>query len=311
MRKIIVTGGAGFLGSHLIRAFVDRGECEIVALDHIQKKNALRIIDLIDSGKVMYSQIDLADAGSVNELSRVMDGADIVFSFAAHSNVKIFDSQKDYAENTQIIRNVLNAMVVAKVSNIVFSSSSTVYGKVDSKVPETSVLAPISFYGASKMTAESLVSSYVHMNRLNAMILRFANIVGPDASQGVVPDFIKKLSVDSKELEILGNGNQTKQYVHVDDIVDWLSEVSVEKGLRIYNISTDGFTNVVAIADMVCDAMGLEGVKYRYTGGEGGWDGDVPFYGLDITNVKRKGWKFKYDSTDAVMRAVWQMINKH
>ena len=296
------------MGSHLIRAFVDRGECEIVALDRIDKKNALRIVDLIDSGRVMYLQIDLADAGFVNELSRVMDGADVVFSFAAHSNVKTFDSQRDYADNTQIIRNVLNAMVVAKVSNIVFSSSSTVYGKMDSKVPETSVLGPISFYGASKMTAESLVSSYVHTNYLNAMILRFANIVGPDASQGVVLDFIKKLSVDSKELEILGNGNQTKQYVHVDDIVDWLSRVSVEKGLKVYNISTDGFTDVVAIADIVCDAMGLEYVKYRYTGGEGGWEGDVPFYGLDIAKAREKGWKFRYDSTDAVMRAVWQIL---
>jgi len=304
MRKIVVTGGAGFIGSHLIRTLIERKSYEVISLDRTTKKDAVRVMDLIDSGKLNYVEMDLADVGCINELSKILDGTDIVFNFAAHSNVKTFDAKKDYTDNVQITHNVLDAMVIAKVSNIVFSSSSTVYGKMNCKVPETSELVPISFYGASKMTSESLISSYVNMNRLNAMMLRFANIVGPDASQGVVLDFVKKLSIDNKELEILGNGGQTKQYVHVDDIVEWLSDVNVEKGLSTYNISTDGFTNVMAIADMVCDAMGLTNVKYRYTGGEGGWDGDVPFYGLDISRARKNGWKFKYDSTNAVMESI-------
>lgn len=310
MRKVVVAGGAGFLGSHLIRAFVEQGDVEVVAVDRTSRKDAFRIKDLVESDKIMYVEMDLADKDCINQLSSVIEGADTIYAFAAHSSVKIFDPQRDYLNNMSIIRNILDAMVRSKVKDIVFSSSSTVYGKVDSKVPETAVLAPISYYGASKMAAEALISSYVHMNHLNAMILRFANIVGPDATQGVIFDFIRKLKEDPTQLEILGNGKQTKQYVHVDDVVNWLSRSSVEKGLNIYNISTDSFTDVITIANNVCKIMGLTNVRYRFTSFGGGWNGDITYYGLDITVAKMKNWRYSYDSTDAVFFSICQVLKQ-
>jgi len=308
MRKVVVAGGAGFLGSHLIRAFVEQGDVEVVAVDRTSRKDAFRIRDLLESDKIKYVEMDIADKGRIDELSLIIECADVVYAFAAHSSVKVFDPQKDYVNNMRIIRNILDAMVRSKVQNIVFSSSSTVYGKVDSKVPETAVLVPISYYGASKMAAEAVISSYVHMNHLNAMILRFANIVGPDATQGVIFDFIRKLKEDPTQLEILGNGKQTKQYVHVDDVADWLCDLDVENGLKIFNISTDSFIDVRGIADIVCSAMGLKNVKYIYMGVEGGWDGDVPFYGLDITKASKKGWRYIYDSDEVVIYVVKQIL---
>jgi UDP-glucose 4-epimerase len=309
MRKVVVAGGAGFLGSHLIRAFVEQGDVEVVSVDRTPRKDAFRIRDLLESGKITYVEMDLADKDCINQLSSVMVGANTIYAFAAHSSVKVFDPQRDYLNNMSIIRNILDAMVRSKVQDIVFSSSSTVYGKVDSKVLETAVLAPISYYGASKMAAEALISSYVHMNPLNAMILRFANIVGPDATQGVIFDFIRKLKADPTQLEILGNGKQTKQYLHVNDIVDWLSSIQVEEGFCKYNISTESFIDVVTIADIVCEIMKLNGVIYKYTGGECGWKGDVSYCGLDITKAKTNGWRFNYDSTDAIRFAIYQILN--
>ncbi len=310
MRKVVVAGGAGFLGSHLIRAFVEQGDIEVVSIDRTPKNDAFRIKDLVESNKVTYVEMDLADKERIDELSSVMEGADTVYAFAAHSSVKVFDPQKDYVNNMRIIRNILDAMVRSKVQNIVFSSSSTVYGNVDSKVSETAVLAPISYYGASKMAAEAVISSYVYMNNLNAMILRFANIVGPDATQGVITDFISKLLVDEKELEILGDGRQTKQYVYVDDIVNWLSKFNVKEGLNVYNISTDSSVDVVTIADIVCDIMSLKNVIYRFTGGSNGWKGDVTHYELNINLARMNGWKYRYSSIDAIKESTEKIYKK-
>jgi UDP-glucose 4-epimerase len=309
MRKVLVTGGAGFLGGSMVRAMVGRGY-SVTAVDILRRREARRISPLIDSGALVYADMDLSEQGNQNELSGLMKGVDTVMHFAAHSNVRTFDSRRDYKDNTKMTRNVMDAMISAKVSDIIFSSSSTVYGTVRSNVPETSESVPISFYGASKMTSESLVSSYVHMNHLNALILRFANIVGPDPTQGVIFDFIRKLKEDPDELEILGDGKQTKQYIHVDDITGWISGLRPDKGLGIYNVSTDGFTTVDEIADIVCEEMGLKNVRYRYTGGEGGWEGDIPSYGLEISKARSIGWTFTHDSTDAVRLAVRQMLGR-
>jgi UDP-glucose 4-epimerase len=150
------------------------------------------------------------------------------------------------------------------------------------------------------------------MYSLNSLIFRFPNVVGPRLTHGVIFDFINKLRKNPKELEILGNGLQNKQYVHVLDLVKGIASFSerIEDGMNIYNISTDSFIDVNKIADIVCEGMNLKDVQYRYTGGSVGWKGDVPSFSYDIKKAKSKGWMFKYDSEQSVRETVKAVLKE-
>ena len=300
-KKVIVTGGAGFISSHLNDILVNEGY-EVIAVDIIDKDKCHNIKQLLKKDNFSYVKMDLTNIDKFVELSA---GCDFIYHLAANSDIQNGgqDPSIDYKNTFQTTRSVCEAMKENGIKNMFFSSTSAVYGDLRGQLNElTGGLKPISYYGASKLASEALISAYSYMNDFNALIFRFPNVVGPRLTHGVIFDFIRKLNKDPKKLQILGNGKQNKQYVYVLDLVKSIIDFSekIEKGFNLYNISTESFTDVNTIADLVCERMNLKNVEYEYTGGIYGWKGDVPSFDYDISKAKNKGWKYSFDSTDSV-----------
>jgi UDP-glucose 4-epimerase len=203
---------------------------------------------------------------------------------------------------------LLESMRKNNVKNIFFASTSAVYGEMPDIVlnEETGGLKPVSYYGGAKLASEALISSYVSMCDMNAVIFRFPNVIGPRLTHGVVYDFVKKLRNNPKELLILGNGTQCKPYIYVTDLVNAIVKLTeqFEPGVDVFNISvmSEG-TSVTHIAEIVVDVLGLSDVEFKYTGGDRGWKGDVPRFKYDISKVLATGWKPEYTSDEAVRKA--------
>ena len=197
------------------------------------------------------------------------------------------------------------------VKKLFFSSTSAIYGdKNGANVSEnTGDLRPVSYYGGAKLASEAFISSYTYMNDMETLIFRFPNVIGPRLTHGVIFDFIRKLKNDPKRLEILGDGQQRKPYLYVLDLVDAIIKYSFRQGpgMEIYNIGVDSSTTVTRIADMVCNRLGLQDVEYQYTGGSGGWKGDVPVFQYDLSKIHSAGWRAEHDS-DASVKATLDAI---
>ena len=195
------------------------------------------------------------------------------------------------------------------VKNLFFSSTSAVYGEMpDIKLTETTGgLMPVSYYGGAKYASEALISSYVSMCDMNAVIFRFPNVIGPRLTHGAVFDFIRKLRQNPHELEILGDGKQCKPYIYALDLVEAIVRLTEQfnAGENVYNISVIGDgTTVTHIAEIVVEEMGLNDVTFKYTGGDRGWKGDVPRFSYDISKMLSTGWKPKHTSDEAVRQTV-------
>ncbi|HHF56666.1 MAG TPA: NAD-dependent epimerase/dehydratase family protein [Thermoplasmatales archaeon] len=305
--KALVTGGAGFIGSHLIDALLSRGY-EVSCIDNFSSgkrefiEHNLERIELYE-GDLLRQQ----------DISKAIDGCDVVFHLAANPDVRIgaINTRTHVDNGILATYNLLEEMRKKSINKIIFTSSSTVYGEASIiPTPENyGPLIPISLYGAAKLAAEALISSYCHTFDMEAIIYRFANVVGPRSTHGVIYDFIKKLRKNPQELEILGDGKQRKSYLYVDDCIDAMlfgMEKAKEK-VEIFNIGSEDWVEVKEIADIVSEEMGLK-PEYRFTGGiDGrGWKGDVKFMRLDISKLKNMGWKPKHSSREAIrLTAKW------
>ena len=305
--KALVTGGAGFIGSHLIDALLSKGY-EVSCIDNFSSgkrefiEHNLERIELYE-GDLLRQQ----------DISKAIDGCDVVFHLAANPDVRIgaINTRTHVDNGILATYNLLEEMRRKDINKIVFTSSSTVYGEASIiPTPENyGPLIPISLYGAAKLAAEALISSYCHTFDMEAIIYRFANVVGPRSTHGVIYDFIKKLRKNPQELEILGDGKQRKSYLYVDDCIDAMlfgMEKAKEK-VEIFNIGSEDWVEVKEIADIVSEEMGLK-PEYRFTGGiDGrGWKGDVKFMRLDISKLKNMGWKPKHSSREAIrLTAKW------
>ena len=223
------------------------------------------------------------------------------------------DTSIDFNDTLLTTRVLLEGMRKADVKNIFFASTSAVYGEMLDVVltEETGGLKPVSYYGGAKLASEALISSYVSMCDMNAVIFRFPNVIGPRLTHGVVYDFVKKLRNNPKELEILGNGTQCKPYIYVTDLVNAIVKLTeqFEPGVDVFNISvmSEG-TSVTHIAEIVVDVLGLSDVEFKYTGGDRGWKGDVTRFKYDISKVLATGWKPEYTSDEAVRKAVIEAV---
>ncbi|MBU4246691.1 MAG: NAD-dependent epimerase/dehydratase family protein [Nanoarchaeota archaeon] len=301
MKRVLVTGGAGFIGHHLVNAL---------------KEYDVTIIDNLSTGKrefipenVRFIKGNLTDRKFV--LSNIKD-FDIIFHLAANADVKrgSIDTTVDVEQNILATHNVLEAMRINGVKNIVFTSTSTIYGSALMPTLENyGPLKPESMYGASKLACEALISAYCHNFGMRAWIFRFANVIGPDGTHGIIFDFINKLRKDSFELEVLGDGKQAKSYVYIDDVVSAIL-LSVEKSndtVNIYNIGSDNTIPVSEIASMVIKEMKLK-AKIRYTGGSIGWKGDIPKMLLSNAKLKALGWTPKYNSKESVKLTIRSLI---
>lgn len=304
-KKIFVTGGAGFISSHLEDILIEN-DYEIISADILDVNKCHNISHLMDKNNFTYVKMNVANTGDLIEATK---GCDMIYHLAANSDIKLGGQNPviDYNNTFQTTMSVLESMRTNNIPNLFFSSTSAVYGDMKGKLDEmTGGLKPISYYGAYKLASEALISAYSYMNGFNALVFRFPNVVGPRITHGVIFDFIRKLKKDSSRLQILGNGKQNKQYVYVTDLVKGIYDFTKKmgRGYTLFNISVDSFINVDTIADLVCEYMGLKDVKYEYTGGNCGWKGDVPSFDLNIRKAKNNGWKFKFDSKDSIIETL-------
>ena len=305
--NILVAGGAGFIGSHLCDALLSKDNTVIVADKLIM--GSKNIEHLSQNKNFKFCEMELADQDNVDKLFKD-NKIDIVYHMAANSDIQksANDTSIDFNDTLLTTRVLLESMRKNNVKNIFFASTSAVYGEMPDIVlnEETGGLKPVSYYGGAKLASEALISSYVSMCDMNAVIFRFPNVIGPRLTHGVVYDFVKKLRNNPKELEILGNGTQCKPYIYVTDLVNAIVKLTeqFEPGVDVFNISvmSEG-TSVTHIAEIVVDVLGLSDVEFKYTGGDRGWKGDVPRFKYDISKVLATGWKPEYTSDEAVRKA--------
>lgn len=309
--RYFVTGGAGFIGSHLVDKLTDMGA--VTVYDNLSSGKKEFIERHLDREGFQFIQADLLE---FETLGRSIKDHDIVFHMAANPEARagIEDTNLDLKQGTIATYNVLEAMRLNGIKKIVFASSSTVYGETPIEpIPEDyGPLQPISLYGANKLACEGLISAFCHLFDMQAWIFRFANVVGARATHGVIFDFINKLERNSGELEILGNGTQEKPYIHVGDCVEGiLYSFQYSNGqVNVFNLGTYTSTSVSTIARMLIEEIGLVNVKFKYTGGSRGWPGDVPQVRFDTSRMERLGWKPKYTSNEAVRKAIKDILGK-
>jgi len=311
--KIFVTGGAGFIGSHLVDKLIGKGNT-VTVYDNLSSGNKQFIKQHFENKNFRFIKDDLLDFKS---LKKEIKNHDVVFHIAANPHVRLGERQTDLDLKQGIIAtyNILEAMRLNDIKKIVFSSSSVVYGEtLTTSLPESyGPTLPISFYGAGKLGAEGLISAFYGTFDFQAWIYRFANIVGIRGTHGVIVDFIDKLRKNPNELEILGDGKQQKPYLHVSDCVDAIIfgfEKSHEP-MNLFNISCDTSTTVTRIAEILTEEMGLKNVKFKYTGGKRGWKGDIPHFQLDASKINKLGWKAKYSSDEAIRKSIRELLDKN
>ncbi|MEM0006978.1 MAG: NAD-dependent epimerase/dehydratase family protein [Candidatus Bathyarchaeia archaeon] len=313
--KILVTGGAGFIGSHLVDRLCKMGK-DVIVFDNLSSGTIENVRKWLGTPGFRFIRGDLL---SLEEVVKSINGCDTVFHLAANPEVRVGSEnpQIHYEQNVLTTFNLLEAIrKVGVVKTLVFTSSSTVYGDAETiPTPEDyAPLKPLSTYGASKLAAEALISAYANTYGFKAIIYRLANIVGLRSQHGVIYDFIKKLRENPERLEILGDGTQMKSYLHVEDCVDAILiglEASNER-VSIFNVGSEDQIVVREIADIVCAKMGLKNVQYVFTGGvDGGrgWKGDVKVMLLNIKRLKSLGWRPKLNSRQAVERAVLEILH--
>jgi UDP-glucose 4-epimerase len=317
MANYFICGGAGFIASHLI-ADIFRSE----------KDARVVVFDNLTSGKMSYLEearknrgfeFINADIKQLDILVKAMHGAEFIYHFASNPDIarSAAEPDIDFWEGTYLTNNILEAMRKNGVRKIIYASGSGVYG--DTGILEVNEnyapLVPVSTYGASKLSGEALISAYCHMFEMQACIFRFANVVGARQTHGVGLDFIRKLIKTPKQLEILGDGSQSKSYIHVEDAIKAmrLLQDKMPENFSCYNVATLDYLTVKEIADIAVEVMGLEGVKYTYTGGRRGWKGDVPIVRLNSDKIRKEGWSNAYTSQEAVrlsLKALYTELKK-
>lgn len=311
--KAFVTGGAGFVGSHLVsRLLRTDGTKNVVVYDNFTSGQRSYLPADTSDRRLSVIEADLKDAERIRE---AMVGCDTVFHLAANPDIAkaITEPAIDFWEGTYLTQNVLEAMRQTGAARIFYTSGSGVYGEdpgVD--FPESyGPCIPISTYGASKLASESLIAAYCHMFGLVARVFRFANVVGPRQTHGVGYDFIRRLKDNPGTLRILGDGTQKKSYIHIDDVLEAIFLVAdkATKPYEVFNVATDDYVTVRQIADLALATAGLRSdeVRYDFTGGDRGWKGDVPIVRFDCSRIRALGWRNRRSSAEALSDAMEAM----
>ncbi|MBQ7141166.1 MAG: NAD-dependent epimerase/dehydratase family protein [Bacilli bacterium] len=310
--NILVTGGAGFIGSHLVERLLNNGHSVVVVDNYtLGKKENLNAVLNNKNLKIIECNID--ETEKFCELLKD-EKFDIVYHLAANSDIQKGGQNPDvdFRDTFMTTRSVLELMKRNNIKNLFFSSTSAVYGDKTNQLltEDMGDLKPISYYGGAKYASESFISSYAYMNDFNVVIFRFPNVIGPHLTHGVIYDFKKKLEKNPNELEILGDGTQTKPYIYVLDLIEAMIYLTKEfnLGVEIYNAGVETATSVTKIADIVCKELGYNNVTYKYTGGNVGWKGDIPKFQYDLSKIHNKGWTAKHTSDEAVEETVRSLI---
>jgi UDP-glucose 4-epimerase len=317
--KVVVTGGAGFIGSNLTEELLNR-KCRVTVVDDFSAGAMRNIQHLVKNSGLKVVTKDIRNPEGLDD---IVAEHDLVFHLAANPEVRVGQTEPKvhFEENVLVTFNLLEAMRRARTEkSLVFTSTSTVYGDA-LEIPtceDYGPLIPISTYGASKLACEALISSYVHTFGLRGLVLRLANVVGPRSSHGVIFDFMKKISVNRQELEVLGDGRQEKSYLYISDLVGAIMHL-VENGFEesgrtaIYNVGSKDTVTVRDIGKVVAEEMGVPRIRFRFTGGvDGGrgWKGDVKNMQLSIQKLLATGWKPRFSSKQAVKLAAHELARE-
>lgn len=315
--SVFISGGAGFIGSHLARRLLARADVKrVVIYDNFSSGLDSYLTDLKSDVRLEIVRADLKDKDSV---IAAMRECEVVFHLAANPDIAkaITQPDIDFWEGTYLAQNVLEAIRVNGVKRLLYTSGSGVYGENASVAFAESYgpCVPISTYGASKLACEALIAAYCHMFGLTARAFRFANVVGPRQTHGVGYDFVRRLKADPTQLRILGDGSQSKSYIHVEDILDavFLADERCSLKYDVFNVATGDYITVKEIADLARIICATPDARYDLTGGDRGWKGDVPVVRFDCEKIQSLGWRCRRNSTQAVgdaMTAMWEEIHR-
>lgn len=306
----LVTGGAGFIGSHLVDALAARGD-EVVVVDNLSAGTPDNISAAPGSGKVRLVEADLLGDGWQD----ACDGVTRIYHIAADPDVRgsARTPAAVFSNNVVATQRVLEFARDRGVEELVFTSTSTVYGeaKIIPTPEDYAPMEPISVYAASKLASEALISAYAATYSMRTWVYRFANIIGPRSNHGVIWDFVHKLRDNPGELEILGDGRQTKSYLDVASCVDAMLFAAEHSHapFNVFNIGSEDWIDVRSIAEIIVEEMDLKGVAFRFTGGDRGWVGDVPRMQLAVERMKALGWRPETGSAESVRSAVRALLD--
>lgn len=318
LTKFLVTGGAGYIGSHITQRLLKDG-CEVKSVDKIPLEKAYRLKSVLGNPKFSYSEIDICN---LDLLKSEFQGINTIVHLAASADIFLGteDTFLDIKQGTILTYNILESMRLNNVKEIIFSSTGTVFG-YPIKIPtseDTGMMLPISLYGASKLASEGLISAYCNLFGMKSWIFRFGNIIGKDSKRGVIFDLITKLKKNSYELEVLGNGEQLKDYVYIDDCLEaiFYAHSKSKETVNVFHLGSDSNLAVKDIVKMILEEMTLKNVVIRYTGGPagwrgGGWPGDINLVLYDISKLKKLGWTPKYSSREAVRLSIRETLKNY
>ena len=304
MENIMITGGAGFIGSHLAGKLLAAGK-KVVCVDNFELGKKENVEKYLDNPHFKLVELDVSNVDALSELLK-QEEIERVYHLAANSDIQ--KSARipgvDFTNTFSTTYAVVEGMRRNDIKKLFFASTSAVYGNKSgvNLTENIGSLSPISYYGGAKLASEAFISSYAYMNEMEVLVFRFPNVIGPNLTHGVIFDFIRKLQNNPAELEILGDGTQCKPYLYVLDLVDAIIEFSLKqgKGVEVYNIGVETATTVKEIADMVCSKLGLKNVTYKDTGGNVGWKGDVPAFQYDLSKIYATGWRPAHNSNESV-----------
>jgi UDP-glucose 4-epimerase len=314
-RRVTVVGGAGFIGSHLVTTLLGRDDVEgVIVYDNFSSGRRWHLEGVADDPRLDVIEAEVHD---LDRLTASMGGTTAVVHLASNPDIAraMTEPTIDFDQGTALTNNVVEAARRAGVGTLLYASGSGVYGDLGEleASEDQGCLEPVSTYGASKLAGEALIASYAHMFGGRGRVFRFGNVVGPRQTHGVGFDFIRKLLDNPKRLEILGDGRQSKSYVHVEDVLSavLLAGVEGDEPFQAYNVATGDYITVTEIAHLAAECLDLDpdDVELVYTGGDRGWKGDVPIVRLATDRIRAVGWQNRYGSRDALRASIRAMLD--
>ena len=312
--RYFIVGGAGFIGSHFTdHLLAAAGTAGVTLFDNFSSGREWHYSHHLGDARL---RVIRGDAKAVDELVATMPGHDVVIHLASNPDIARAATEPDidFREGTVLTQNVLEAMRITSTPSILYASGSGVYGDVGELEAEEDYgpMLPISTYGASKLAGEALMASYTYMFDLRGCAFRFGNVVGPRQTHGVGFDFVRSLLKDPSSLRILGDGSQSKSYIHVDDVVSAVlrARERVTEPFSVFNVATGDYITVAEIAELAIEVLGLkpERVRLEYAGGKRGWKGDVPVVRLNTDRLRALGWSCRFGSREALRQSMAAIV---
>ncbi|MDP6263468.1 MAG: NAD-dependent epimerase/dehydratase family protein [Rhodospirillales bacterium] len=312
--RYLIVGGAGFIGSHFTdRLLADAGVAAVTLYDNFSSGREWHFQCHLDDPRLKVVRADVKDQDRLTETARRHD---LVIHLASNPDIALAANQPaiDFDEGTALTHHVVEAMRISGCRRLLYASGSGIYGDLgELEINEDhGPLVPISTYGASKLAGEAIIAAYCHMFDLSACIFRLGNVVGARQTHGVGFDFIRSLLADASRLDILGDGRQSKSYIHVDDVISAVLQANAGSAVKynVFNVASGDYITVKEIADLAVECAGLstERVEYRFSGGERGWKGDVPVVRFDTGRIRKLGWKCRHSSRQALRRSLEALI---